>query len=176
MLALADGNMQSRDAKFYVGLSVNRVLWRAAGEEELRCVISVIRHGDRTPKQKMKMTIQSGGACAPFLSLITKKGTGDVLTGKEVKLKTAKELTAVLEMSRNLLQIIRGKLAALMERPGEGEEAQEKSRAEEEQLRCARVIQSPHSHHGKLLITSCVLLHDVSCTLRVSSSKERNRF
>lgn len=24
---------------------------------ELRCVIAVIRHGDRTPKQKMKMTV-----------------------------------------------------------------------------------------------------------------------
>lgn len=118
---------------------------RGTGEEELRCVISVIRHGDRTPKQKMKMTVKAGGACAPFLSLIIKKGTGDVVTGKEVKLKTAKELTAVLEMSRNLLQIIRGKLAALMESPGEDEEAKEKSRAEEEQLRCVRVTQLPRS-------------------------------
>lgn len=25
--------------------------------EELRCVLAVIRHGDRTPKQKMKMTV-----------------------------------------------------------------------------------------------------------------------
>ena len=30
--------------------------------EELRCVLAVIRHGDRTPKQKMKMKVTQAGA------------------------------------------------------------------------------------------------------------------
>ena len=29
--------------------------------EELRCVLAVIRHGDRTPKQKMKMKVTQAG-------------------------------------------------------------------------------------------------------------------
>jgi hypothetical protein len=43
-----------------------------------RCVIAIIRHGDRTPKQKMKMKIKAGGPREPLLSLIT----GEVKPGK----------------------------------------------------------------------------------------------
>jgi len=32
--------------------------WMYGDRMELRCVIAVIRHGDRTPKQKMKMEIR----------------------------------------------------------------------------------------------------------------------
>lgn len=32
------------------------------GNEELRCVLAVVRHGDRTPKQKMKMKVTQVGA------------------------------------------------------------------------------------------------------------------
>ncbi len=33
--------------------------------EELRCVLAVVRHGDRTPKQKMKMKITQAGLSTP---------------------------------------------------------------------------------------------------------------
>jgi hypothetical protein len=32
---------------------------------ELRCVLAVIRHGDRTPKQKMKVTVTQVGQSLP---------------------------------------------------------------------------------------------------------------
>ena len=36
--------------------------------EELRCVLAVIRHGDRTPKQKMKMKVTQVGALPAYQS------------------------------------------------------------------------------------------------------------
>uniref|UniRef100_A0A8B9K1P3 Inositol hexakisphosphate and diphosphoinositol-pentakisphosphate kinase n=1 Tax=Astyanax mexicanus TaxID=7994 RepID=A0A8B9K1P3_ASTMX len=52
---------------------------------ELRCVIAVIRHGDRTPKQKMKMEVRN----ALFFDLFEKYG--GYKTGK-LKLKKPKQL------------------------------------------------------------------------------------
>lgn len=67
--------------------------------EELLCVIAMIRHGDRTPKQKMKMKIREGGPCWRLLSLFeTMRGHGSLT--KELKLKTRKELMVVLETCR----------------------------------------------------------------------------
>ena len=34
--------------------------------EELRCVLAVVRHGDRTPKQKMKMKITQARIAGPL--------------------------------------------------------------------------------------------------------------
>uniref|UniRef100_A0A672SSW5 Inositol hexakisphosphate and diphosphoinositol-pentakisphosphate kinase n=1 Tax=Sinocyclocheilus grahami TaxID=75366 RepID=A0A672SSW5_SINGR len=59
---------------------------------ELRCVIAVIRHGDRTPKQKMKMEV--------FFELFEKYG--GYKTGK-LKLKKPKQLQEVLDITRTLL-------------------------------------------------------------------------
>ncbi|XP_051978727.1 inositol hexakisphosphate and diphosphoinositol-pentakisphosphate kinase 2-like isoform X2 [Xyrauchen texanus] len=63
---------------------------------ELRCVIAVIRHGDRTPKQKMKMEVRN----ALFFDLFEKYG--GYKNGK-LKLKTPKQLQEVLDIARQLL-------------------------------------------------------------------------
>jgi len=38
----------------------------AAEDMELRCVLAVVRHGDRTPKQKMKMVVNQARAAPVF--------------------------------------------------------------------------------------------------------------
>ncbi|XP_065145234.1 inositol hexakisphosphate and diphosphoinositol-pentakisphosphate kinase 2 isoform X21 [Paramisgurnus dabryanus] len=63
---------------------------------ELRCVIAVIRHGDRTPKQKMKMEVRN-----PMFFEIFEK-YGGYKTGK-LKLKKPKQLQEVLDITRMLL-------------------------------------------------------------------------
>ncbi|XP_051987802.1 inositol hexakisphosphate and diphosphoinositol-pentakisphosphate kinase 2 [Xyrauchen texanus] len=63
---------------------------------ELRCVIAVIRHGDRTPKQKMKMEVRN----TMFFELFEKYG--GYKTGK-IKLKKPKQLQDVLDITRTLL-------------------------------------------------------------------------
>uniref|UniRef100_A0A8C7YWV4 Inositol hexakisphosphate and diphosphoinositol-pentakisphosphate kinase n=1 Tax=Oryzias sinensis TaxID=183150 RepID=A0A8C7YWV4_9TELE len=63
---------------------------------ELRCVIAVIRHGDRTPKQKMKMEVRN----PMFFDLFDKYG--GYKSGK-LKLKKPKQLQEVLDITRQLL-------------------------------------------------------------------------
>ncbi|KAM9317667.1 inositol hexakisphosphate and diphosphoinositol-pentakisphosphate kinase 2 isoform 8-T8 [Pholidichthys leucotaenia] len=63
---------------------------------ELRCVIAVIRHGDRTPKQKMKMEVRN----PMWFDLFEKYG--GYKTGK-LKLKKPKQLQEVLDITRQLL-------------------------------------------------------------------------
>jgi len=68
----------------------------AAPEEELRCVAAVIRHGDRTPKQKMKMVVTH----PDFLALHKRfaKSPKD-----EAKLKSAAQLQTMLTITRSLI-------------------------------------------------------------------------
>ncbi|XP_075387633.1 inositol hexakisphosphate and diphosphoinositol-pentakisphosphate kinase 1 isoform X11 [Tenrec ecaudatus] len=63
---------------------------------ELRCVIAIIRHGDRTPKQKMKMEVTH----SRFFTLFEKHG--GYKTGK-LKLKRPEQLQEVLDITRLLL-------------------------------------------------------------------------
>lgn len=63
---------------------------------ELRCVVAVIRHGDRTPKQKMKMEVKH----PKFFEIFEKYGG---FKDGHIKLKKPKQLQEVLDIARSLL-------------------------------------------------------------------------
>lgn len=68
-----------------------------AQSEELRCVIAVIRHGDRTPKQKVKLKVTQ----EKLLELMLKYNGGKAHA--EAKLKSALQLQDLLDATRILV-------------------------------------------------------------------------
>lgn len=64
---------------------------------ELRCVVAVIRHGDRTPKQKMKMEIRHQSFFALWNSYAKEA------VGRHLKLKKPAQLQEILDITRSLL-------------------------------------------------------------------------
>ena len=85
--------------------------------EELRAVLGVIRHGDRTPKQKMKLRVTS----PELLDLMLKCTHGR--TRKQAKLKTPQLLQELLNICRDIY----AKLAA---QPPCGDQANEEAQEE----------------------------------------------
>ncbi|XP_059094255.1 inositol hexakisphosphate and diphosphoinositol-pentakisphosphate kinase 2-like isoform X11 [Tigriopus californicus] len=67
---------------------------------ELRCVVGVIRHGDRTPKQKMKLEVKH----PKFFEIFRKY---DGFKEKHIKLKKPQQLQEILDISRELLNQIK---------------------------------------------------------------------
>ncbi|KAJ0966242.1 hypothetical protein J5N97_027380 [Dioscorea zingiberensis] len=65
--------------------------------EELRCVIAIIRHGDRTPKQKVKLKVTE----EKLLNLMLKYNGGRARA--ETKLKSAVQLQDLLDATRILV-------------------------------------------------------------------------
>ncbi|KAK9698402.1 hypothetical protein RND81_08G101600 [Saponaria officinalis] len=65
--------------------------------EELRCVIAVLRHGDRTPKQKVKLKVTE----EKLLNLMLKYNGGRPRS--ETKLKSAVQLQDLLDATRALV-------------------------------------------------------------------------
>ncbi|GAU99688.1 hypothetical protein RvY_10649 [Ramazzottius varieornatus] len=66
---------------------------------ELRCVVAVMRHGDRTPKQKMKMEVSHPA----FFAIYTSYGGRLDAEGREIKLKKPKQLQEILDVTRDML-------------------------------------------------------------------------
>ncbi|XAR71222.1 Diphosphoinositol-pentakisphosphate kinase [Bertholletia excelsa] len=66
-------------------------------KEELRCVIAIIRHGDRTPKQKVKLKVTE----EKLLNLMLKYNGGRPRA--ETKLKSAVQLQDLLDATRILV-------------------------------------------------------------------------
>lgn len=66
---------------------------------ELLCVIAVIRHSDRNPKEKLKLTVEH----PELLELFQRWGPAGMATRTEIKLKSRQQLVDVLQRVRHLL-------------------------------------------------------------------------
>ena len=85
---------------------------------ELRCVTAIIRHGDRTPKQKMKVEVRH----EKFFEIFEKY---DGYKKLSIKLKKPKQLQEVLDIARYLLneiQVNKGVDKELEEKQGKLEQ------------------------------------------------------
>lgn len=67
-------------------------------KEELRCVIAVVRHGDRTPKQKLKTVVWE----KDFVEFYEKRRTKDAYD--EVKVKAVADLQELLDLVRSMIK------------------------------------------------------------------------
>ncbi|KAG2489657.1 hypothetical protein HYH03_011935 [Edaphochlamys debaryana] len=81
------------------GMDVSEVRHTAkrSQKEELRCVLAVIRHGDRTPKQKLKVAVTQ----EPLLALFHRHKDAK---GKQAKLKSPLQLQELLDITRQLVK------------------------------------------------------------------------
>ncbi|CAG7897299.1 unnamed protein product [Brassica rapa] len=85
--------------KFNKHVQPNKGLTRQdnGNSEELRCVIAVIQHGDRTPKHKVKLNVTE----EKLLNLMLKHNGGKPRA--ETKLKSAVQLQDLLDATRMLV-------------------------------------------------------------------------
>ncbi|KAL0645127.1 hypothetical protein Bca4012_043418 [Brassica carinata] len=85
--------------KFNKHVQPNKGLTRQGNgnSEELRCVIAVIRHGDRTPKQKVKLNVTE----EKLLNLMLNYNGGKPRA--ETKLKSAVQLQDLLDATKMLV-------------------------------------------------------------------------
>ena len=107
--------------------------------EELRCVVVVARHGDRNPKQKLKVNIRH----PLFIEIFQIFGKG-VVSKKEVKLKTVKQMQHLVEVIRSILT----DADVLTETPDNVTGAESISEDERDRLVQVRAALERHSFSG----------------------------
>ncbi|KAL1104323.1 hypothetical protein V6Z11_D04G059000 [Gossypium hirsutum] len=105
------------------------VIGSSGQSEELRCVIVVIRHGDRTPKQKVKLKVTEEN----LLNLMLKYNGGRPRS--ETKLKSAVELQDLLDATRMLVP-----------RPGVGSDNEAEDLEHAEKLRQVKAVLEEGGH------------------------------
>ncbi|XP_052195947.1 inositol hexakisphosphate and diphosphoinositol-pentakisphosphate kinase VIP2 isoform X2 [Diospyros lotus] len=99
--------------------------------EELRCVITVIRHGDRTPKQKVKLKVTE----EKLLNLMLKYNGGRPRS--ETKLKSAVQLQDLLDATRALVP---------RSRPGRESDSEAEDVEHAEKLRQVKAVLEEGGH------------------------------
>ncbi|KAI7731148.1 hypothetical protein M8C21_006556, partial [Ambrosia artemisiifolia] len=100
-------------------------------DEELRCVIAIIRHGDRTPKQKVKLKVTE----EKLLNLMLKYNGGRPRA--ETKLKSAVQLQDLLDATRILVP---------RTRPGRGSDSETEDIEHAEKLRQVKAVLEEGGH------------------------------
>jgi inositol hexakisphosphate/diphosphoinositol-pentakisphosphate kinase len=80
-------------------------------QEELRCVIAIIRHGDRTPKQKMKIKVTNQRYLDYFHSFVKSPR-------KDLKVKSKSGLLQFLQVTKDIIAEMHVRAAALHESGG----------------------------------------------------------
>ncbi|CAI5975842.1 unnamed protein product [Closterium sp. NIES-64] len=95
--AAADGTTSPDYERTLTSVSSFNSVHTFGTREELRCVIAVIRHGDRTPKQKVKLVVTQ----ERLLKLMLKYNGGKPRS--EAKLKSAVQLQDLLDALRALV-------------------------------------------------------------------------
>ncbi|XP_022750646.1 inositol hexakisphosphate and diphosphoinositol-pentakisphosphate kinase VIP2-like isoform X7 [Durio zibethinus] len=99
--------------------------------EELRCVIVIIRHGDRTPKQKVKLKVTE----EKLLNLMLKYNGGRPRA--ETKLKSAVQLQDLLDATRMLVPCSRS---------GRGSDSEAEDLEHAEKLRQVKAVLEEGGH------------------------------
>ena len=92
--------------KIYKTLKLPRIKSFLPGKEELRSIVAVFRHADRSPKQKMKLVVEDESFLSLFEEYVNKKlkDKNKEIKINEIKLKKPKELLRVLDIVNNILE------------------------------------------------------------------------